>query len=54
MATFYIEGYGRQRGAIGCFHSFSDQVEAESIEDARLKLYDRWEHIRIERWRKES
>jgi hypothetical protein len=41
--------YGRQRGAIGIFHQCSATVEAESVEAARLKLYDTHEHISVAR-----
>ncbi len=41
MCTFS----GRQKGAIGIFHRCSDVVEAENPEQAREKLYDKWEHI---------
>jgi hypothetical protein len=45
MATFIVMGHGRMRGAIGITHGFSCEVEAEDEEDARLRIYDHYEHI---------
>jgi hypothetical protein len=41
-ATFY----GRKLGSIGSFgHPFTEQVEADSEDQARLKLYDKYQDI---------
>lgn len=45
MTEFTIRFTGRQKGAIGIFHRCKDIVIASDEVDARLKLYDRWEHI---------
>lgn len=44
---YYFEGQARQKGAIGITHHFCDEVRADSYDAAVLKLYDKWEHIRI-------
>lgn len=36
---------GRLIGAIGIFYACVDKVEADDEEQARLKLYEKWEHI---------
>lgn len=36
---------GRVRGAIGVFEYFDVMVEAENEEQARLRLYDKYDHI---------
>lgn len=54
---YFFEGFARQKGAIGITHHFCDEVEAESRDEAMLKLYDKWEHIRIttcNSWQKEK
>lgn len=47
MNTYYFEGTARQSGAIGITHPFNAEVKAATLEGARLKLYDTWEHISI-------
>ena len=47
MKTYYCEGTARLKNAIGVTYHFSDTVQAENEEQARIKLYDTWEHIRI-------
>ena len=47
MDLYHFNCYGRQRGALGIFHNFSTFVAAETFEEAKLKLYDNWEHISI-------
>jgi len=44
---YFFEGIARQKGAIGITHHFCDKVKAESYDYAVLKLYEKWEHIRI-------
>lgn len=42
----YIASFkGRDLGAIGAFYHISTIVEAQSESDARLALYERYEHI---------
>lgn len=36
---------GRKLGAIGIFYSITAEVEGETEEQARLNLYERFEHI---------
>ena len=45
MYKFTIEFYGRTKGSIGIFYTIRDSVEAETKEEAILKLYDKYEHI---------
>ena len=45
MRTYECRFYGREAGALGVRYWITATVEAASIDDARLKLYDRWEHI---------
>jgi hypothetical protein len=45
VKTYFATFHGRAKGAIGRFYTCSDTVEAEDAEAARLKLYDKWEHI---------
>lgn len=42
---YKIKFIGRQIGAIGKFYNHTVIVEANSEEEARLKLYDKFEHI---------
>lgn len=44
---YFFEGVARAKGAIGITHHFVDEVRADSYDAAVLKLYDKWEHIRI-------
>lgn len=43
--TFIVSGYGRKVGAIGIRTAFSCEVEAQDAEDARIRVYDQYEHI---------
>ena len=45
MRTYECQFYGREAGALGVLYWITVTVEAASIDDARLKLYDSWEHI---------
>ena len=45
MYKFTIKFYGGTKGSIGAFYTIHDYVEAETKEDAILKLYDKYEHI---------
>lgn len=36
---------GRSKGAIGSLHTIYTTVKAKNLEEARLKLYERYEHI---------
>ena len=45
MYKFTIEFYGRTKNAIGIFYTIWDSVEAETKDEAILKLYDKYEHI---------
>lgn len=47
---YFFEGIAREKGAIGITHHFCDEVKADSYNEAVLKLYDKWEHIRITHW----
>jgi len=38
-------GHGRRVGAIGISEPFVIYIEAQDEADARLKVYDFWEHI---------
>ena len=48
MNTYKIVFYGRLNGAIGICYSITETVQADTEEEARLKLYDKYEHILIE------
>jgi hypothetical protein len=45
MKNYRASFTGRKVGAIGITYFIIDYVEAENEEQARLKLYDRYEHI---------
>lgn len=45
MKTYQASFKGRLVGAIGIFEQFRDTVEAFNYEEARIKLYDKYEHI---------
>ena len=47
MYKFTIEFYGRIKNTIGIFHIIRDSVEAETKEEAILKLYDKYERIHL-------
>ena len=38
---------GKKRGAIGIFQQFEEIVCADNEEKAQLKLYEKYDHIRI-------
>ena len=42
---FTIKFTGRTKGAIGIFQEFTETVEAETIDQAIIKLYDNYEHV---------
>jgi hypothetical protein len=45
MKTYTARFYGRLKGALGVSYWIETQVEVDAIETARIKLYDRYEHI---------
>lgn len=45
MKTFKVTFYGRTKNALGIRYNITDTVQAEKIEDVRLALYDKYEHI---------
>lgn len=45
MKTFQYNIRARRIGALGTWQSFDGEVEAESLNLARLKLYETFEHI---------
>lgn len=45
MKTYRAVFQGRAKGALGIFYPMSTEVTAENEEAARLRLYDRFEHI---------
>lgn len=45
MKTYKISFFGRLKGAIGISYPCYREIEAESKEEALLKLYDTHEHI---------
>lgn len=47
MNKFRIIFDGREIGSIGVFSEFSVEVVAMNFEEARKKLYDKFEHIKI-------
>jgi len=42
---YHISGYGRKVGALGRIGYFSKYIEAPSEEEAKIKIYDYYEHI---------
>ena len=42
---FIVSGNGRKVGAIGIFHPFTCEVEANSLEEAKILVYDQYDHI---------
>ena len=48
MNTYKIVFYGRLNGAIGARYFITEIVQADTKEEARLKLYDKYEHIHVE------
>lgn len=47
MTKYIISFNGRLKNAIGITSNFVETVEANCEENARLKLYDNYEHIRV-------
>lgn len=45
MKTYKATFTGRKINAIGIFYKITDTVEAENEEQARLKLFEKYEHI---------
>lgn len=45
--TWEITFTGRTKNAIGIFYTITDTFTGETLEDAKLNMYDRYEHIRI-------
>jgi len=45
LHNFTFRFVGRQRGAIGITYTQTATTQAEQEADARLKLYDHYEHI---------
>jgi len=40
-----VSGHGRKVGAIGITHPFTVTVEADTVEEARLKTYEHFESL---------
>lgn len=49
MKTYEIEFIGRLNGALGITYKIVAQVEAPNQEAAILKLYEKYEHIMVQR-----
>jgi hypothetical protein len=47
MKNFKIQFTGKQKNAIGKSYKITETVEAENIDNAKLKLYDNYEHIHV-------
>ena len=45
MTTYTVKFTGRTNGAIGIFYPITETVQAENEEAAKLKLYEKYEHI---------
>tara|TARA_R110000822_G_scaffold67329_1_gene164005 strand:- start:460 stop:615 length:156 start_codon:yes stop_codon:yes gene_type:complete len=45
MKTFKLSFIGRLNGAIGITYKIRENVNAENLEAAKLKLYNKYEHI---------
>ena len=46
MKTIYVvSGFGRKVGSLGTSSTFTIGIEASSKEDAKLKVYNHYEHI---------
>lgn len=50
MYTFYFEFLGREKHAIGINSNFNKSVQANSYDEAVIKLYETHEHITIRFW----
>lgn len=46
MKKYILEFTGRHNGAIGIFHTIQACVFADSLENAKLALYDDYEHLK--------
>lgn len=44
---YFFEGFARLKNAIGITSHFCEEVTASNPDEARLKLYDKYEHISI-------
>lgn len=47
MTTYHISFRGREKGALGIYSNYAQTVEANTEEEAILKLYDTHEHIEV-------
>lgn len=47
MKTYKITFRGRENNAIGIFYTITDFFSGENEEQARLSMYDKYEHILI-------
>jgi len=45
MTTYLANFIGRENGAIGVTYEITERVKADDIEQARLALYEKYEHI---------
>ena len=45
MSVYLAAFVGRRAGALGVFYPIVTRVRADDCESARLRLYDRFEHI---------
>lgn len=45
MHIYKVKFIGRRVGAIGAFVRFSTTIKADNEHEARLKLYEEYEHI---------
>jgi hypothetical protein len=45
MKTYDAYFYGRQRGALGICYNIHTTVQGKNEEEARLKLYDRFDDV---------
>lgn len=47
MKTYKVKFSGRKIGALGVSYVMHTTVKADSVEDARLKLYENYDHISL-------
>lgn len=45
MQRYHASFSGRTKGAIGIFQDFDELLYANNDEDARLRLYDKYDHV---------
>ena len=45
MNTYILSFTGRKNGSIGVVYRIREIIEAKSLEEAKIKLYDHYEHI---------